>query len=218
MKNKDLVIIDYQLGNLFNVQKAFKYLGYDSIVSNKTADIKNAKKIVLPGVGAFKAGMKSLINNSLVEPIINEANNGKPILGVCLGMQLLMSTSEENGIHDGLNLVNGSVKKFTLPSDSDKFRIPHYGWTPIFNPNKDSNQFDSNSILSSITNGTHFYFVHSYYVSVKNTKNILATSSYGKNKFTSVIKKDNISACQFHPERSGVEGLKILEKFIKDKN
>jgi len=218
LKNKDIIIIDYKLGNMFNVQRAFNAIGYESIISDHKKDIVNSKMIVLPGVGAFKAGMKGLNSNNLVDCIKNEVKKGKPVLGICLGMQLMMSKSEEGGNHKGLDFFKGKVQKFTLPGDTDKFKVPHYGWSPIKNNISDDSYFPEKSILSGLKNGTTFYFVHSYYISLKNRKYSIATTEYGKNSFDSVLKKDNITACQFHPELSGINGLRILKNFIEHNN
>ena len=217
MSKSKVVIVNYKTGNLFNVQRAISFLGFESVISCHKDEILSADKIILPGVGSFDEGMKGLEENNLIDTIKEVYLNRTPILGICLGMQLLMTASEEGVIYKGLNLVEGEVKKFIGPNQNDSFRIPHYGWTEISSKKSKSNFFPENSILRDIENEQRFYFVHSFFVDLKNDKYQLASSKYGKNNFTSVIRKKNISACQFHPELSGKLGLKIFDNFLKKK-
>ena len=197
-----ITIINYGMGNLRSVQKGFEKVGFPAIVTNKPEGILKASKIVLPGVGAFKQAMESLSNLNLIDPLISMIKKGTPYLGICLGLQLLFTESKEFGDYNGLNLIKGKVKKF--PS---KVKIPHMGWNSI-------NITKKSPLYKSINNKTYFYFVHSYYADPVDRDNILSSTEYGI-KFTSAIAVDNIFATQFHPEKSQLEGLKILKNFAE---
>jgi imidazole glycerol-phosphate synthase subunit HisH len=212
-----IVIVDYLIGNLFNVQRAFNYIGEVTNITNKVEDIENASKIVLPGVGAFSEGIKQLKKNGLDLAIIDSAKRGKPILGICLGMQLLLSESEEHGNHKGLNLIPGKVVKFDSPKGNDKFKIPQIGWNNLLLVHEKRNNNWNNTILEGLAENEFMYFVHSFYVNPDNKNYSLAETDYGYNRFCSVIAKENIIGCQFHPERSGLEGIKILRNFVNMK-
>lgn len=193
-------IIDYGMGNLRSVEKALLYLGFKAKITSASKDILNADAIILPGVGAFSEAMKNLERLKIKESILKSLKNGKPFLGICLGMQLLFTESEEFGKTLGLNIILGKVKKFPK-----KLKTPHLGWNQI--------EFESNSkLLKGISNYSFVYFVHSYYVEPEDKKVILAKTNYGI-KFTSMIAKENIFGCQFHPEKSQDVGLKILKNF-----
>jgi imidazole glycerol-phosphate synthase subunit HisH len=153
--------------------------------------------------------MKGLIERRLIEPIKSAVAKGKPLFGICLGMQLLMTESEEFGKHDGLNLIKGKVVHL---KESLSFKIPHIGWNEIYQPNK--NIIWDETVLDGMKGGTNFYFVHSYMVSPKNHSNIMAITKYGDNVFCSVVSKGNVHGCQFHPERSGEAGLKFYKNII----
>lgn len=219
MSNQKIVIIDYTLGNLFSVKCAFEKVGFEATITDNREDIINAHKIVLPGVGAFKTGMDGLKSKGLVEVLQNEVQKGKSLMSICLGMQMLMTTSEEDGEWDGLDLVKGSVKRFASPKEGDLFKIPHYGWTEVTPPSRKGNDSPAgweNTILQGVENSRpYFYFVHSYYVSTDNPDDTLGESTYGHNTYTSVLCRENISGCQFHPERSGPAGLQIIANFAK---
>ncbi len=211
---KKVSIIDYGLGNLKSVVSGFEYVGNDVKLIFSPDEILDAELLVLPGVGAFEDGMNGLKQRNLIDALIKYATSGKPLLGICLGMQLLMSESEEFGIHKGLNLIPGRVIRFSDPHTSKEknYHVPQIGWNGIFPFN--SNGWD-NSILSGLPSNTLVYFVHSYYVVPNNPQHILAETQYGGQDFCSVLKKGNIYGCQFHPEKSGEVGLKILDSFGK---
>ena len=204
MSNK-IVIIDYNMGNLRSVQKAFEKVGSDAIISNDIETIKNASKIVLPGVGAFKDGMKNLNKLNLID-VLNEEimQNKKPFLGICLGMQLISNKSYENGETKGLCWVDAQVIKFEFDSNIS-LKIPHVGWNNVVYKNE-------NILYSGIASNSDFYFVHSYYFDCKEDV-VSSTTEYGFD-FTSSINKENIYAFQFHPEKSQTVGLKIIENFV----
>ncbi len=212
---KKITIIDYGLGNLFSLQRALSYLGFDSKVTKDSNEIEKSDKLILPGVGAFETGMKNLEKNDLIEPIKNFKATGKNLLGICLGMQLLLDSSEEGGHHKGLGYIPGNVTKFSLPnSDENNYKIPQVGWNKIFPSDKGAKSWKSN-LLKDIKLDSYFYFVHSYFVNVKNKDESLAFTKYGRDEFSSVIKKENFIGTQFHPELSSDEGLKILNAFIE---
>lgn len=197
-----IAIIDYGMGNLHSVFKAFKRVGAEVIISSKIEDIKKADKLVLPGVGHFKRGMENLKNLKLIETLNQKVIKEKtPILGICLGMQLFTKFSEE-GNANGLGFFNAQ----TLKLKPKALRIPHMGWNNMKIKKK-------HDLFSNIDNKNSFYFVHSYHVYCKNKSDILATTLYG-NEFTSAIQKDNIIGVQFHPEKSHSAGLQILKNFI----
>lgn len=202
-----IAIVDYGMGNLRSVEKGFARVGAEAIVTSDEKDIEKARAIVLPGVGAFRDCMANLKNLKLLDPILKAIEQGKPYLGICLGLQILFSESEEFGHSEGLGIVKGVVKRFP-PSD---LKIPHMGWNTIRYVRRPP-------IMASIEDGSFFYFVHSYYVSPDDSTVIATTTDYGIT-FTSMIWKDNIFATQFHPEKSQRLGLKILEnftRFVKD--
>lgn len=209
-----IAIIDYDMGNLRSVQKGFERVGHRSIVTRNLKDISNASHVVLPGVGAFKDCMDNLKNYGLVEPIWSAIQSGKPFLGICLGLQLLFSESEEFGNHRGLNVIKGKVVRFSFerskgvlpyaPTGSE-LKIPHMGWNDIKIKNRPP-------VLQNIADGSYLYFVHSYYVAPEDKGVIATTTSYGI-EFASSVWKENIFACQFHPEKSQKTGLRILKNF-----
>jgi len=206
LSNNQIVIIDYNMGNLRSVQKAFERVGADAIISNNHEVIKKASKIVLPGVGSFKDGMENLDKLDLIA-ILNEEviAKKKPFLGICLGMQLLSKKGYENGETKGLSWINAEVIKFDFTNYEKKLKIPHVGWNNVKYKNK-------NILFDNIVDNSDFYFVHSYYFNT--TENIItSTTDYGFD-FTSSIQKDNIYAFQFHPEKSQNVGLKLLENFV----
>jgi glutamine amidotransferase len=202
-----IAIIDYGMGNLRSVQKGFEKVGYEAVVTSDPKVVLEADKVVLPGVGAFPDCMRNLEQGGFVEPILKVLHDGRPFLGICLGLQLLFTESEEFGIHKGLDVIPGRVVRFPegMTEDEEELKVPHMGWNqvsikrcpPAFN---------------GISDGTNFYFVHSYYVEPEDPSVIATTTSYGI-EFCSSIWKDNIVATQFHPEKSQEKGLAILQNF-----
>jgi glutamine amidotransferase len=203
MKPK-IVIIDYGMGNLRNVQKGFEKIGFEARLTRNKNEIGRASAIVLPGVGAFKDCMENLEKYGLVEILLRSIEKGKPYLGICLGLQILFSESEEFGSHKGLDLIQGKVVRF-VPDPEHK--VPHMGWNTI-------EKEKEGPMLQGIESGDFFYFVHSYYVIPDKTQWISSFTTYGK-PFVSSIWKENLFATQFHPEKSQQKGLRILENFIK---
>jgi len=201
-----IAILDYDMGNLRSVQKAFEHLGVHAYVTRNPDLIAEADKLVVPGVGAFRDCMENLTHYKLIQPIREHIQAAKPYLGICLGMQVLMSESEEFGSHKGLDIIPGKVVRFP---ESSELKVPHMGWNQI----KKASGL-KNSIFQNIPDQSHVYFVHSYYVVPKDKKVITTTTNYGID-FCSSLQKDNIFAVQFHPEKSQEIGLKILENFAK---
>lgn len=211
-----VIIVDYGLGNIFSIQRAIAYLGHKPLISDKAQDILKAERVILPGVGAFGDGMQNLRVKGLDEVLLECAASGKLILGICLGMQLLMSESEEFGLHKGLNLISGRVTRLPkLLEDGTKIKIPHVGWNQIFpkDSKEDTNAWEK-TILSENSAGDFFYFIHSYRVIPENREDMLAITEYYQETFCSVVRKRNIFGCQFHPELSGEAGLKIYRQFM----
>jgi imidazole glycerol-phosphate synthase subunit HisH len=204
-----IAIIDYDMGNLRSVQKAFEKVGHPTIVARDPKVIRDASHTVLPGVGAFPDAMRNLERFGLISPIMKGIEQGKPFLGLCLGLQLLFTESEEFGTHRGLDVVKGRTVRFQKSRNGTKSKlsIPHMGWNTI--------QIKTPSpIFKDVPNGSYFYFVHSYYVKPEDNRWISTTTEYGV-EFASSIWKDNIFACQFHPEKSQEQGLKLLARFAE---
>jgi imidazole glycerol-phosphate synthase subunit HisH len=201
---KMIVIIDYGMGNLSSVLKAFKRQGVEVFVSSKIEDIERADKLVLPGVGNFKKGMENLKELEIIRALNKKVLEEKtPILGICLGMQLFTKHSEE-GDSEGLGWIDAKTSRFNL---GDGFKVPHMGWNNI-DVKKDSNLF------FDVGKEEEFYFVHSFHVDCENEEDVLSKTEYGKN-FVSAFEKDNIYGTQFHPEKSHGRGLKIIKNFVE---
>ncbi len=197
-----IVIVDYGMGNLRSVQKGFENVGAVAVVSRDQEEVRTADKLVLPGVGAFPQCMENLRGLELVDPVVEFIKSGRPFLGICLGLQLLFDESEEFGTHEGLKLVPGKVKAFDR---SMGLTIPHMGWNEV--------HFKGDvPIFRGIENGSHFYFVHSFYVDPADRRDVAAETEYGIT-FTCAVRRENIFAVQFHPEKSQSIGLQILANF-----
>ena len=202
-----IVLIDYGVGNLYSVAKAAAYVGGDVIISSSAEDIKRADKIILPGVGAFGDCMKNLEATGLIPTIKAEISAGKPILGICVGMQILFAGSEESPCVEGLKIFGGQVKKIR----AGNLKIPHMGWNAVSMRNA---QCVMRNLFKGIKNDSYFYFVHSYHASPDDKSIIAATTTYGE-KVTAAIEFENIFATQFHPEKSGDVGLLVLKNFVE---
>lgn len=206
---KKIAIIDYGVGNLFSLNKAFEKYTKSVKVTEEIEDIENSDAIVLPGDGSFKAGIEGLNKRNLTTTITNFARSGKPVLGICLGAQLLFSSGYEFGYCKGLNLVNGDVKLF--PKLKKEAKIPHIGWDKIYAGPK--HNWES-GILKNIPQNSDMYFVHSYILLPKNKKDVLANSTYYGFEYCVAVKLHNIHGLQFHPEKSGTHGLAIIKNFV----
>lgn len=202
-----VAIIDYGINNLFSIDNALRKIGVSTIITNEKDLILAADAIVLPGVGAFERAMSALQSNGLVQIIESFIKQDKYVLGICLGMQLLMETSEEFGIHQGIGFIQGTCKKF----DQTSVKVPHINWSGI-RPFK-SSLFPNNSPLIENNPNDNMYFIHSYYVLPKNENDILSITEYNSIQFCSAIQKGKIIGLQFHPEKSGIKGLNILKNF-----
>ena len=213
-KNTKVVIIDYELGNLFSVNQALEKIGLKTIISKDPNDIENADAIILPGVGAFGDAMNNLTKLGLTQPIKNFINSGKPFLGICLGLQLLFTQSEEFGTQNGLNIIKGMVKKFPATNNDYKLKVPQISWNKVLFPYQDLKAI---SPMNNINNEEYFYFVHSFYI-VPEENVTLTNTEYGGIIYSSSIVRNNIFACQFHPEKSGHEGLKIYKNWALQNN
>ncbi len=197
-----ICIIDYGVGNLFSLTCSFNAIGQEIVVSGDKDVIKKADKLILPGVGAFGDASEKLISSGLDKVIIEQVKKGVPLMGVCLGMQMLFERSFEYGEHKGLGLLKGDVVPFNLPKE---YKIPHIGWNALIV------EGDKHPIFRYIQNGDHVYFVHSYY-GADCDDSVIATTEYG-GILTAAIAKGNVCGCQFHPEKSGTVGLNILRGF-----
>ena len=200
-----IAIIDYGVGNLFSLSSSFKAIGEETVITGDAELIKKADKLILPGVGAFGDAVKKLRDTGLDKVIIEEANSGKPLMGICLGMQMLFDKSYEYGTHNGLGLISGEV----VPMEGkipENLKIPHIGWNEL--------HFDKeNPLFKYVKEGDCVYFVHSYYAENCDSS-LIATAEYGK-ELTAAVAKGNIFGCQFHPEKSGNVGLGILKAFCE---
>ncbi len=199
-----IAIIDYGMGNLRSVQKAIEKSGATASITSNAQEISAAEKVILPGVGAFRDAIDALKRHDLVSPVNDAVAAGKPFLGICLGMQLLLDVSYEDGEFEGLGIVPGSVKRFELPAD---YKIPHMGWNQL------SFRADGNPLMKDVSEEAWFYFVHSYYVAPEDNSWTGGRTDYGGD-FTSMIWKDNVYATQFHPEKSQDAGLQLLKNFV----
>ncbi|ABQ28199.1 imidazole glycerol phosphate synthase subunit HisH [Geotalea uraniireducens] len=202
-----IAIIDYGMGNLRSVQKGFEKVGFDAVVTADPTVVLEAEKVVLPGVGAFPDCMRNLEQGGFVEPLLKVIREGRPFLGICLGLQLLFTESEEFGIHKGLDIIPGRVVRFPegLNEGGEELKVPHMGWNQLAIRRRPP-------VFTGIEDGTNVYFVHSYYVKPDDESVVAATTGYGI-EFCAAIWKDNIVATQFHPEKSQEKGLKILKNF-----
>lgn len=202
-----IAIVDYGVGNLFSLSSSLKLIGANAVVTGDAEVIRSADKIILPGVGAFKDAAMKLRTTGLGQVVIDEAEKGKPLMGICLGMQLLFERSFEYGVHEGLGLIKGSVKPI---SDyvTKKYKIPHIGWNSLSFKGK-----SKDGIFKYVNDGDFVYFVHSY-CGVDCDDFVIATAEYGTD-LTAAVANGNIYGMQFHPEKSGNVGLKILKAFCE---
>ncbi len=200
-----IAIIDYNMGNLASVQNAFAKLKTETVVESDPKNFSKYDKIVLPGVGAFGDAMEHLRERNMIEYIKEFAASGKPILGICLGMQLLFQSSEEFGRHEGLGLIQGDVKAFDTTKFQENLKVPHMGWNRMFTK--------EHPLFKGLDENHYLYFVHTYHVKCVNEDDIIGETEYGY-RFTSAVAHKNIMGIQPHPEKSHKNGLQILENFI----
>ena len=203
-----IAVIDYGVGNLFSLLSSLKYVGLDTKLTNDIEEIKSAKGIILPGVGAFRDAIGNLEKYGLKETLISEAKKGKPFLGICLGMQMLFEKSYEYGEYEGLGLINGTVEEIKkYISENSNLKIPHMGWNSLII----NERFKDDKILKDVDNNEYVYYVHSYFAKT-DMKNIVTYSEYGT-KIPGIVKNENVYGMQFHPEKSGDTGLKLLKNW-----
>lgn len=206
-----IAIIDYGMGNLRSVQKGFERVGVAAEVTSDPARLLSADKVVLPGVGAFRDCIRNLEQGGFIEPILRVIAEGRPFLGICLGLQLLFSESEEFGLHKGLGVIPGRVVRFPegMQEAGEKLPVPHMGWNQL-------SLKASSPLFNGIAEGSNVYFVHSYYVKPDDPTVVAATCNYGL-EFCAAIRRDNLVATQFHPEKSQAVGLAMLKNFAEMK-
>lgn len=215
-----VVVVDFGCGNLFSISNVLQRMGVRFTVSDRPEMVAQADRLILPGVGSFEGGMAGLRERGLIDPVIEHARQGKPLLGICLGMQLLMTKSEEFGTHKGLDLIEGEVVKLRIPGEKGLlYKIPHIGWNQVLLPGPDTMQGKNDAlwkgtILENTPSGSLMYFVHSYIAVPRDPRYILAETSYGDTTFCSVIKRNAIYGCQFHPEKSDGAGAGLLKEFV----
>lgn len=209
-----VAVIDYGMGNLFSVERACEHAGLNAVITADKSIIMNSEGVILPGVGAFGDAMDSLKRKDLVSPIKDVVKEGNPLMAICLGMQLLMSESEEFGHHKGLNIIEGSVVRFPEKNgEGGKIKVPQVGWNRIFQPSSEDRTCWNISPLKNIMSGEFMYFVHSYYTIPSDKRIVLSTTTYEETQFCSSILWRNVFACQYHPEKSAAEGIKMYKNW-----
>ena len=203
-----IAIVDYGVGNIFSLYSSFKYIGAEVVLTSDPDEIKKADKIILPGVGAFADAAKKLRDSGLAEVVVEEVNNGKPLLGICLGMQMLFERSFEYGEHKGLGLIKGDIVSMegVVPAN---YKIPHIGWNGLHFPADKP----KNELFKYINENDCVYFVHSYF-GTNCDESVIATTEYGA-ELTAAVAYKNVYGAQFHPEKSGEVGMKILKAFCE---
>jgi glutamine amidotransferase len=207
MKNQTIVIVDYGMGNIGSIQNMLKHLGTESIVTSSKKEIENAEKLILPGVGHFKSAMDNIKKLDIIDVLSHKVlEEKKPILGICLGMQLMCSFGEEGGV-PGLSFIDANVNRFNS-LDNNELKVPHMGWDKVELINNNSQLF------KEPLDSSKFYFVHSYYVQCNNASDVLTKTDY-KLSFDSSFEKENIFGVQFHPEKSHSYGIKLFNNFLK---
>jgi len=206
-----ILILDYGCGNILSLKRALDEIGVESLVSNEKKKILESELIILPGVGAFENAIELLKKHGLFDIILDEVSKKKPLIGICLGMQMLFSKSFEMGEHIGLNIIEGNIEQIDKKSKKKKCKIPHISWNEIFFENKEN----LNKELVEL-NQRSFYFVHSFMAFPLHKENIIAKCKYYDIDVPAIVKKNNIVGFQFHPEKSGMNGLKLLKYTIKE--
>jgi imidazole glycerol-phosphate synthase subunit HisH len=202
-----VAILDYSIGNIYSVEKAFKYIGAEPILVTTSQEILTADRLVVPGVGAFGKCIKTLEQLNLVDPLLEFLKKGRPFLGICVGMQLLMSKSFEEGEFNGLGVISGKVQPIPTAWNGNKLKVPHIGWRSI-------NNLPDGQLFKHINPCETFYFVHSYHSNVDDGSVTLCQADYEGYPVTAYVEKDHVFGCQFHPEKSRGSGLTLLKNFM----
>ncbi|MBN1823713.1 MAG: imidazole glycerol phosphate synthase subunit HisH [Endomicrobiales bacterium] len=210
MKLPEIAVIDYGMGNLRSVAKALERAGAKAVVTSDARKVLASSGVVFPGVGAFGPAKKNIDKHGMAESIRGTVAAGKPFLGLCLGFQLLFERSCEDGTHGGFGVIPGEVNRFGYSGASRRLKVPHMGWNRVFLKNRDGSR-----MFKGIPDKTYFYFVHSYYGVPSDKSWVSGVTEYGK-WFCSAVEKENVWACQFHPEKSSANGLKILKNFVNE--
>lgn len=212
--SKLVTIVDYGIGNICSVTRAFEHCGAEVLLTDKPRDILAATSLVLPGVGAFSNGMNGLRERDLTEPLREYAASGKPLLGICLGMQMLFTGSTEFGEHSGLNIIEGRILPIEpLGPEGSALKVPHIGWSELLQP-VDGPAWRG-SIFKHLNSQEHCYFVHSLTAVPDDDRHRLSDTYYGTSRISAAVAKGNVYGCQFHPEKSGATGLKIIKGFLE---
>ena len=212
MLSKKITIIDYGCANILNLARAIKFIGYEVDITHDKNKIINSSYVILPGVGAFGNAMKQIEKYNLHNTILEYAKSNKPLLGICLGMQILLTVSYEFGVHKGLGLIEGKVIKISNEKNKE-IKIPHMGWNEIY-PNNNKKEW-KNKILKNSSIGKSFYFVHSFVCITKNYDSTVAVCNYSDISIPAVVATGNVFGCQFHPEKSADNGLAVLKNFCE---
>ena len=212
MHKKKIAIVDYGCGNILNLARAVKFLGYDVEITRENKKLINSSHIILPGVGAFGNAIKQIEKYNLHKTILEYVKLDKPLLGICVGMQILFTVSYEMGVHKGLGLLEGKVIKISNKKNKE-IKIPHIGWNELY-PNNDKKEW-KNKILNNILIGKSFYFIHSFVCLTKNPNSTIAVCNYSGISIPAIVSVGNIFGCQFHPEKSADDGLAFLNNFCE---
>jgi glutamine amidotransferase len=216
MTSPRVVIVDYGIGNLLSARRAFEHCGAEVMLTSDGAAVKAADRLVLPGVGAFASCIRTLSAHGLVEPVLQFAASGRPMIGICVGMQMLFDASDEFGENPGLCLLPGRIKRIPdSDRNGERQKIPHIGWNALTLPGEAPSNSWADTILDGLSPGAEVYFVHSYTAWPENPSHRLADADYGGQRISAVVRKDNIFGTQFHPEKSGPRGLAIIQAFLR---
>lgn len=213
--SRPVVVMDYGVGNLLSVTRALEHCGASAKISSEPAEIRGAERLVLPGVGAFESCMASLRESGLREPLLEFIGSGRPLLGICVGMQMMLERSEEFGVHPGLGIIKGKVARIAdTDTEGRKLKIPHIGWSPLVAPAGASEARWRGTVLEDVPPRAAAYFVHSFAALPTEPADCLAVTLYGGQPITAAIARDNVTGTQFHPEKSGAVGLRMLGHFL----
>jgi imidazole glycerol-phosphate synthase subunit HisH len=215
MSTPDVAIVDYGLGNLFSVQQACRVAGLRACIAESPIDIACARAVILPGIGAFGDAMAAMRSKDQISALRDVARSGRPVLGICLGMQLLMETSEEFGHHDGLGIVRGKVTRLNGEQHGRPLKIPTVCWNAV---DISSQANPDGAFLKGVPSHSHFYFVHSFKVEPASPTAVVGTTRFGNQHYCSVLRQDNVVGMQFHPERSGSTGIRVYENLARHLN